>query len=109
MAENKATKAKAATKSQVYTRLAEATELSKKQVATFFDELTKLIKTELSKKGPGVVNIPGLMKIKRAVKKAQPAREGINPQTREKIMIAAKPARTVVRVRALKTLQEMVK
>jgi nucleoid DNA-binding protein len=109
MAEKKTEKQRAATKSAIYNRLAEATGLSKKQVAEFFDELTKVVKTELSKKGPGQMTIPGLLKLRRATKKATPARKGRNPQTGEEIEIKAKPARTVVRVRALKVLQEMVK
>ena len=31
-------------------------------MATFFDELGKLIKKEISKKGPGVFTVPGLLK-----------------------------------------------
>ncbi|MCA8993705.1 MAG: HU family DNA-binding protein [Planctomycetaceae bacterium] len=48
------------------------------------------------------------MKIVVAEKKAQPARQGINPRTGETIQIAAKPASKVVRVRALKKLKEMI-
>ena len=106
---NKAARAKPATKSATYQKLAEATGLTRKQVTGFFDELTNLIKQELGKKGPGVFNLPGLIKIKRVEKKATPARPGRNPQTGEEIMIKAKPKRTVVKVLALKKLKEMVK
>jgi nucleoid DNA-binding protein len=102
-------RAKPATKSATFQKLAEATSLSRKQVAAFFDELTKLIKNELGKKGPGVFNVPGLIKIKRVVKPATKAREGRNPATGEPLMIKAKPQRTVVRALALKALKEMVK
>src|SRR5438270_352753 len=99
---NKASRSKPATKSATYQKLAEATGLTRKQVTGFFDELTNLIKQELGKKGPGVFNLPGLIKIKRVEKKATPARPGRNPQTGEEIMIKAKPKRTVVRAVALK-------
>ena len=107
MADNKAVKA--ATKTAIFQALAESTSLSRKQIATVFDELTNLIKKEIGKKGPGVFTLPaGLVKIKRAEKKATPAREGRNPQTGATIMIAAKPKRTVVRALALKNLKQMV-
>jgi len=106
MAENKA---KAATKTATFQKLAEATGANKKQVAEFFDALSDLIKQELGKKGPGVVTIPGLLKMKRVEKQATKARQGRNPQTGEPMMIKAKPKRTVVRALALKGLKEMVK
>ena len=58
MAETKTAKAKPATKTATYQALADATGLTKKQVATLFDELAKLIKKEVSKKGPGVIAVP---------------------------------------------------
>jgi nucleoid DNA-binding protein len=109
MAENKSAAAKPATKTAMFATLAEATGLTKKQVATLFDELTSMIKKDLSKKGPGVVTLPGLLKIKRVHKPATKARQGRNPQTGEAMTIKAKPARTVVKALALKNLKEMVK
>src|SRR5262249_22773004 len=106
MAENKA---KPATKSAMFHDLSQATGLTRKQVAIFFDEFTHLIERELGKKGPGVVTIPGLLKIKKVKKAATKPRQGRNPKTGEAMMIAAKPARTVVRALALKGLKEMVK
>jgi nucleoid DNA-binding protein len=103
------TKAKAATKTAMVQDLAERTGLTKKQVATFFDELTNYLKQELGKKGPGLVNLAGLLKIKRVEKKATPERQGRNPQTGEPMTIAAKPKRIVVRALALKSLKDMVK
>jgi nucleoid DNA-binding protein len=102
-------KAKPATKSATFQKLAETTGLTRKQVAEFFDELTTLIKNELGKKGPGVFNLPGLIKIKRVEKPATKARPGRDPRTGQEIMIKAKPKRTVVRAVALKALKDMVK
>ena len=99
-------KVKAATKTGIYQKSADATNLSKKDVRTF-EELVKLIKNELGKKGPGVITLPGLLKLKRHEKKASKARQGRNPQTGDPITIAAKPKRTVVRALPLKSLHEM--
>jgi nucleoid DNA-binding protein len=106
---DKPDKPKPATKTATYQRLADATKLTRKQVAMFFDEMGKLIKSELSKKGPGIFNIPGLLKIKRVEKGPTKARQGRNPLTGEPITIKAKPKRTVVRALPLKALKEMVK
>jgi nucleoid DNA-binding protein len=102
-------KSKPATKTATFQKMAEATNMTKKQVAVFFDALSDLIKSEVGKKGPGVFNVPGLLKIKRVEKPPTKAREGRNPATGETIMIKAKPKRTVVRALPLKALKEMVK
>jgi nucleoid DNA-binding protein len=100
---------KAATKSQIYSRLAESTKLTKSQVSTVFDELTNVIRQELGKKGPGVFTIPGLLKLTRKERPATKERMGRNPRTGEEMKIPAKPKTTVVRARVLKSVQEMVK
>jgi nucleoid DNA-binding protein len=112
----KSTKKKAAassngkprTKSELYSTLAEKTELTRKQVGMVFDELGTVIKKDLSGRGPGVVNVAGLMKIKVQKKPATKARKGINPFTGEETVFKAKPARKVVKVQPLKALKEMV-
>jgi hypothetical protein len=73
-----------------------------------FDELTKLIAGELGKKGPGLFQIPGLLKLKVVRKPATKAKQGINPFTKQPMMYKAKPARNVVKALALKSLKEMV-
>ena len=107
MAEKKV--ARPVSKSEMYQSLAEATGLTRKQIGSVFDELTNLIQRAVSKKGPGVLALPGLVKIKRVTKPATKARPGRNPATGEPMMIKAKPARTVVRAQPLKNLKEMVK
>ena len=102
-------KPKAATKTEVYTALAAKTGLTKKEIGAVLDAVTEFIKSQIGKKGPGLFQLPGLLKIKRHLKPAQAARMGRNPKTGEEMMIAAKPARTVVKVLALKNLKEMVK
>ena len=100
---------KAATKSEILTNIATATKLSRKQVASVFDALSQQIKAAVGKKGPGVFAVPGLMKIVVIHKPATKARKGINPFTKEEQMFKAKPARKVIKVRALKALKDFAK
>jgi len=104
-----ASAAKPASKSEVITRIAENTELSRKQVKSVFDALSQEIGSAVGKKGPGVFAVPGLMKIVVIQKPATKARKGINPFTKEEVMFKAKPARKVIKVRALKALKDMAK
>jgi nucleoid DNA-binding protein len=101
--------AKAATKSEILSSIAGTTELSRKQVASVFDALAGVIKAAVGKKGPGVFAVPGLMKIVVVNKPATKAHKGINPFTKEEQMFKAKPARRVIKVRALKALKDMAK
>jgi nucleoid DNA-binding protein len=96
------------TKSAIYAGLAESTGLSKKDVSNVLDALTKMIEAQLGNRGPGVFNVPGLMKIVVQRKPATKARKGINPFTGEEQMFKAKPARNVVKIRPLKGLKDMV-
>ena len=101
--------AKALTKSEILSCIAECTKLSRKQVAGVFDALSCCIKNAVGKKGPGVFAVPGLMKIIVVQKPATKAHKGINPFTKQEQMFKAKPARKVIKVRPLKALKDMVK
>lgn len=94
-------------KSQLYSHLAECTELTRKDISGVFSALTEVIQSHLKKGAPGEFTVPGLMKCKVIHKPATKAREGINPFTGEKAMFKARPARNVVKVRPLKALKEM--
>ncbi len=98
---------KVRTKSELFSTIAEQTELSKKQVASVFETMGQIIQADLNK-GPGVVNVAGLMKVTVTRKPATKEREGINPFTGEKTIFKAKPARNVVKIRPLKMLKAMV-
>ena len=100
---------KPATKSEILSNIAEATKLSRKQVASVLDALSGQIKTAVGKKGPGVFALPGLMKVIVIHKPATPEHKGINPFTKQEQVFAAKPARKVIKVRPLKALKDMVK
>ncbi len=95
------------TKSQIMTELAERTELSKKQVVTVFEELNTLIHRHVKSRGAGMFTLPGLVKMTVVKKPATKARKGINPFTGEETTFKAKPARKVIKVRALKKLKDM--
>ena len=103
----KATSGKPMSKTEILNALAEGTGLTKKQVGEVLDGLSALIGKNLGKRGPGVFNIPGLMKITVVHKPATPARKGINPFTKEETVFKAKPARNIVKVRPLKALKDM--
>ena len=96
------------TKSQLYTEIADRTELKKKDVVAVFDELASIINGHVKKGAAGIFTLPGLCKVKVVRKKATNARKGINPFTGEPTIFKAKPARNVVKVLALKNLKEMV-
>jgi nucleoid DNA-binding protein len=100
---------KPATKSEILSNIAAATQLSRKQVASVFDALSGQIKAGVGKKGPGVFALPGLLKIMVIHKPATPARKGINPFTKQEQIFKAKPARKVIKVRALKALKDMTR
>ena len=104
-----ATAAKAATKSEILTKIATTTSLSRKQVASVFDALAEEIKFAVGKKGPGVFAVPGLLKILVKHKPAQKAKMAMNPFTKVEEMRKAKPASKVIKVRPLKALKDFVK
>lgn len=71
-------------------------EIVKAQMIAYQDELKKHNKVKLPELG--------ILKIK--VRKARPARMGMNPFTGEKQKLKAKPASKVVRFHAIKSLKE---
>ncbi len=107
MAKSKSASGKPRSKSEIFSTLAEENGLTRKQVSQVFDGLTNLIKKDL--RGPGMFNMPGLMKITVLKKPATKARMAPNPfKPGEMMQIKAKPARKVVKVRPLKALKAMV-
>ncbi len=99
---------KARSKSQVIGGIAECTGLNRKDVSNIFSTMSTMIEKDLSRKGPGIFTVPGLMKIKVIHKPATKARKGVNPFTGQEMVFKARPARNMVRVRPLKALKDMV-
>ncbi len=100
--------AKLRTKSEVYKVIAEHTGLARKEVQSVFDAFGMMLAADLGKRGPGVMQVPGLMKVVVKRMPAKKARPGINPFTKEETIFKAKPARNVVKVRPLQALKKMV-
>ena len=100
---------KTATKSEIYSQIANDTGLTKKDISAVFDSLTVIIKKNLSgRKAPGMFTIPGLIKIKVMLRAATKARNGTNPFNGKAMTIKAKPVTKVVKVAALKRLKDMI-
>ena len=96
------------TKAQVIAEISEFSELDKKSVSRVFDGLTELIKKQLGSRGPGEFVIPGLLKLKAVKKPATKDRPGINPFTKQPIIIKGKPASKKIRATALKALKDLI-
>jgi nucleoid DNA-binding protein len=97
------------TKSQILSSLAEETGLPKKDVVVVFEALGKQVIRHMKKRGSGEFTIPETgIRVKRKTRPASKKRLGRNPATGEQIMIAAKPARTVVKIIPLRALKESV-
>src|SRR5688572_24279285 len=97
---------RAPSKSEVVAQICNDAELSRKQVAAVFESLNGIIKKSL--RSHGVFTLPGLLKMKVVKKPATTARQGMNPCTKEKMMVKAKPASKKVRVLPLKSLKALV-
>lgn len=93
-------------KTEVLNTVADATELSKKQVQSVMDELSNIIELHVKKRSVGQFTLPGLLKVQVVNKPATRARKGINPFTGEETVFKAKPARNVIKVRPLKKLKD---
>ena len=91
-------------KTELVEAIASQSGLDKKQVNAVLEGLNNVVYKEL--KSEHEVVIPGLLKLTAIRKPAVPAREGINPFTKEKTMFKAKPARNVVKPRPLKALKD---
>lgn len=102
------------TKAQLVAMIAERTnelhgdELSRKQVSHVIDCLEEVMGASLKKGGLEAFTLPGLLKVTTVVKPAVRARKGINPFTGEETTFKAKPKRTMIKIRALKRLKDMV-
>jgi len=81
-------------------------EIPRKHVKQVVEALVGVGHKELKKSG--VFVLPGFAKFVVVKKPARPAREGINPFTKEKQMFAAKPASKGVRARAVKAIKDAV-
>jgi nucleoid DNA-binding protein len=108
MAKATAAKKKPLSKSAILQAVTDAIgeEISRKQVRQVVETLVDVGHKELKKNG--IFVLPGFAKFVVVKKPARPAREGINPFTKEKQMFAAKPASKSVRARPVKAVKDAV-
>jgi DNA-binding protein HU-beta len=101
-------KNKPLSKSEILTAVAEAVgaEVSRKHVKEVIEALVTVGHKELKKAGTFVLH--GFAKFVVVKKPARPAREGVNPFTKETQMFAAKPASKAVRARPVKAIKDAV-
>ena len=96
------------TKSRLFAAVSEDTGLSKKDVAAVYESLSTLMHRHLKKRSAGSFTLPGVAKFTVVAKKASKAQTKPNPfKPGEMMTVAAKPARRIVRIRALKGVKEM--
>ena len=79
---------------------------ARKDVVKVLDALSEIGHGELKKKGLFI--LPGFAKFVVVKKPARPAREGINPFTKEPTTFAAKPASKAVKARPAKALKDAI-
>lgn len=96
-------------KSQTLSAIAGIACLRKKDAAKAINSLFDIIVAHLKKRAPGEFTLPGIAKFRAVTKPATKARKGINPFTGEPMTFAAKPARCIVKIRALKKLKDLVR
>jgi nucleoid DNA-binding protein len=108
MAKSTTKKNKPISKSEILKAVADAIgeEISPKHVKQVVEALVDVGHNELKKLGMFV--LPGFAKFVVVKKPARPAREGINPFTKEKQKFAAKPASKGVRARPVKAIKDAV-
>ena len=96
-------------KSELLNAIAAETELTRKQINEVLEALSNQISKSLANNGPGSFTLPGLVKIEKKHVPAREARHGVpNPFKPGELMdVAAKPATTKIKVRALKQLRTM--
>ncbi len=80
--------------------------LTRKDVKGVLEAVATIGQTELKKNGLFVV--PGLVRMVVIKKPATKERKGINPFTKEPTIFKAKPARKVVKARAVKAAKDAV-
>jgi DNA-binding protein HU-beta len=102
------TKKKSLSKSEILNAVTEALgeEVSRKHVKQVIETLATVAHKELKKNGVFVFH--GFAKFVVVKKPARPAREGINPFTKEKQKFAAKPASKAIRARPVKAVKDAV-
>ncbi len=97
------------TRVEILRCIAEETGLTVKQVREVFLVARARAARHMMKRGSGEFSLPEMaLKITRKTRPATKKRMGRNPKTGEAVMIPARPARQVIKVRVLKGLKEVI-
>ena len=94
-------------KSAVLNAVSSATGIPRQHVGKVMGAIAALAAVELARRG--TFTVPGMAKLKVVKKAATKARQGINPFTKQPTLFKAKPARKLVKIRALKALKDALK
>jgi DNA-binding protein HU-beta len=94
------------TKSALMQKIADQTNVARRDVKAVVEAMTQVGYKELKKSGS--FTLPGFAKFVVVKKPATKARKGTNPFTGEEMMFKAKPARKVVRARPVKAAKDAV-
>jgi len=97
------------TKTELLKAISMETDLTGKQVSAVLESLSGQISKSMSRSGPGMFTLPGLVKIEKKHVPAREAKTGVpNPFKPGELMdVAAKQATTKIKVRPLKNLKDM--
>jgi nucleoid DNA-binding protein len=108
MAKPTTKKGKSLSKSEILSAIVDSIgeDVSRKHVAAVVETLATIAHRELKK--TGIFVLPGFAKFVVVKKPARPAREGINPFTKEKQTFAAKPASKTAKARPVKAVKDAV-
>lgn len=97
------------TRIQILQTLSANTGLSKTQVESVFSNLSDLIEGHMKPRGSGEFTIPMTgVKLRRVKKKSTKPRTMTSPLTGQEVVIPAKPARSAIKLTALKVLKDTV-
>ena len=89
---------KAPTKTEILQSIANATDLTKKQVAAVLEALTDEVRKSLGSRGAGVFTLPGLLKIEKKKVPARPAQKNVRTRSPANCRIV-RPSRPTARSR----------
>ena len=93
-------------KSALLQHIANNVGIARKQVSQVMEELSAAVAAHVNKKAKGQFVLPGLLKISVVRKPAQKGGKKVMMMGKE-VVTKAKPARNVVKIRALKKLKDM--
>ena len=110
MPQTNAVPRKPLTKTELLNAISEETNLHRRDVTAVLTSLSSQIAKSLGRRGAGAFTLPGLVKIEKKTVPARKARKGVpNPFKPGELMdVAAKRATTKIKIRALKSLKDMV-